>query len=494
MAADPYRVRGHLHVASVTGRTPDAPAAGARVDVHTWDAVGTAAAIAAGEVSALEVVDAAIARAEKVDPEVAGIVTETFERARATARAGVTGPLAGVPTFVKDLDDVAGVPTGHGSRAFRGVVATRTAASVEQHLGTGLVSLGKSAAPEFGLTATTEPMEDRPTRNPWDTSRTAGGSSGGAAALVASGVVPVAHATDGGGSIRIPAAVCGLVGLKPTYGRMVELERMQGLPVKIAVHGIVARTVRDVAAYHAAAERVAPSPAGLPPIGHVHGPAARTLRVGVVTSTPTGARLDPEVVEATEHVGRLLEEAGHRVVDVDPPVDARFEDDFLLYWSVLAAGIRLVGLQTVGRSFDPDLLDPFTRGLAANLKRHGHRVPAALARLRRLRADVAAAQHAAGVDVLVTPVVAIPPPPIGHLDVSLPYDTHIERVKAFVQFTPVQNVTGAPAVSVPAAVHSDGTPIGVQVAGLPGADRDLLELAYTLEEAIGWEGLAPAFR
>jgi amidase len=214
----------------------------------------------------------------------------------------------------------------------------------------------------------------------------------------------------------------------------------------------------------------------------------------VVTGTPTGARIDPEVVEATERVGRLLEAAGHRVVAVDPPVDAGFEDDFLLYWSVLAAGIRLVGLQLVGRSFDPDLLDPFTRGLAANLRRHGHRVPAALARLRRLRADVAAAQHAAGVDVVVTPVVATPPPPIGHLDVSLPYDTHIERVKQFVQFTPVQNVTGAPAVSVPAAVHSDGTPIGVQVTGLPGADRDLIELAHTLEEAIGWNGLAPAYR
>ena len=463
-------------------------------DLRTWDAVETATRIRDGEVSAREVVEAAIARAEKVDPDIGAIVTTTFDRALADVERVHPGeaPLAGVPTLIKDLDDVAGVPTGFGSQAFPGYVPTSTSPAVTQYLASGAVSLGKSAAPEFGLTATTEPVGRPPTRNPWNLDHTIGGSSGGAAAAVAAGIVPMAYATDGGGSIRIPAACGGLVGLKPSRGRLIELPQMKGLPVKLAVHGVVTRSVRDTAVQLAAAERYAASPDHLPPIGEVQGGASRRLRVAMVTSTPNGVVVDPEVVAATEEVGGHLEHLGHQVEEIAPPVDAGFEDDFLLYWALLGFGVRTIGWQLMGRSFDISDLDGWTLGLADQFKRNVHRVPAAIARLRRFNATYA--ELFSDVDVLLTPTLATPPPPLGHLDVDLPYEVHLDRVRRFVAFTPVQNVSGAPAVSIPAAVSSDGLPIGVQLAGVVGDDRTMLELAFDLEEAIGWDHLAPAYR
>ncbi len=455
--------------------------------VHTRDAVETAARIRAGEVSAREVLEAAIQRAEEVDRRIGAIVTPTFDRARSEVERGLApdAPLAGVPTLVKDLDDVAGVPTGFGSRAFRGYVPTATSPAVTQFLASGVISLGKSAAPEFGLTATTEPVGRPPTRNPWNQRHTVGGSSGGAAAAVAAGIVPIAYATDGGGSIRIPASCCGLVGLKPSRGRFVELPNMRGLPVKLAVHNVVTRSVRDTAAQMAAAERYASSPDHLPPIGHVQGGATRQLRVAVVTDSPTGVAVDAEVVQATEDVAKRLEHLGHRIEAISSPVDAAFEDDFLMYWALLALGVRAIGRQLIGRGFDAAQLDPWTSGLAASLRARAHLVPGAIARLRRFAGQYAA--MFAEFDVLLCPTLATPPPPLGHLSVELPYDVHLDRVRQFVSFTPVQNIAGAPAVSVPAAVSSDGLPIGVQLAGVVGDDRTMLELAFDLEAAIGWE-------
>ncbi len=470
-------------------------------EMHTWDAVETAARIRDGEVKPREVVEAAISRAEAAH-DVGAIVTATFDQAlaeadRARPNAGspagsAASPFVGVPTLVKDLDDVAGVPTGFGSQAFDGYVPRSTSPTVAQFFASGVVNLGKSAAPEFGLTATTEPVGRPPTRNPWNLDHTVGGSSGGAAAAVAAGIVPIAYATDGGGSIRIPASCCGLVGLKPSRGRLVELPNMQGLPLKLAVHNVVTRSVRDTAAYLAAAERHAGSPAHLPTIGHVVGGANRRLRVALVTESPTGVAVDPEVVAATEAVGRHLEHLGHHVDHIPSPVGAEFEDDFLLYWAMLAAGVRLVGLQLMGRGFDASRLDPWTRGLAATLKRQAHHIPTSIARLRRFTSTYGA--MFSEFDVLVSPTLATPPPALGHLDANLPYQEHLDRVREFVSFTPVQNVAGAPAVSIPAAVSSGGLPIGVQLAGVVGDDRTMLELAFDLEEAIGWDHLAPAYR
>lgn len=463
-------------------------------DLANWDATETAARIRDGDVSAREVVDAAITRAQKAEPHLDALVTTTYDRAREAADdLDDLGPatravFAGVPSAVKDLEDVAGVPTGMGSATFDGYVATRTASSVTQFLSAGPISLGKSTSPEFGLTATTEPTHRPPTRNPWNLAHSVGGSSGGAAALVAGGVVPIAYATDGGGSIRIPAACTGLVGLKPSWGRLAMLETMEKAPVKLAVHGIVSRTVRDTANYLAAVERSSRE-AHLPPIGHVTGPSNRRLRVALVTDTPHGEQVHPDVVGAVEDTGRLLEGLGHDVVAVRAPSAADIADDFLLYWATLAFGVRLVGLELRGRDFDASRLDPWTQGLADQFKANLRRVPGAIRRLRGFGEVYAAFMQP--YDVMVTPTLATPPPPIGHLSPDVPYEVKEQRVKAFACFTPIQNVSGAPAISLPLGRSADGLPIGVQVAGHLGDERALLELAFEVEQAAPWPHRAP---
>ena len=231
-------------------------------DLAELDAVETATRIRNGELIAVEAVDAAIARARRINPKINAIATKTFKAAHKLAGT-TTGPLAGVPTFIKDLDDVTGVASGFGSRAFPGYKGKTQTPLIDAILNTGVVSLGKSTTPEFGLTATTEPVSTGVTRNPWNTDYSTGGSSGGAAALVASGVVPIAHASDGGGSIRIPANCCGNVGLKVSRGR--NPPARPELEISIAVHGVQSRTVRDTAAMIAAIEQPAEI-SGLPPV------------------------------------------------------------------------------------------------------------------------------------------------------------------------------------------------------------------------------------
>lgn len=462
-------------------------------ELRTWDAVATAAAIAAGDVSGEEVVDAAIARAEAAhaaDPSLGALVTTTYDTARLAARRPAPGPLSGVPTAVKDLDDLAGVVTGMGSVALGGVVPTRTSPSVRQLLSPGLVPIGKSAAPELGLTASTEPLHALPTRNPWHADHTPGGSSGGSAALVASGVVPLAHATDGGGSIRIPAAMCGLVGLKPSYGRFAELEDMQGLPVKLAVPGVVTTTVRDTAAWFAAAEAGGPCPAGLPPVGHVTTPQETPVRVGMVLEDPTGSLLDRDVVAAVERTAAALEDAGHHVRPVTVPYDDDFADAFLLYWALLAQGASLLGVQRKGRDFRSSQLDPWTRWLAAYARRNAARMPGAIRTLKRAPA-LAAAQFE-DLDVLLSPVLSSGVPPLGHLAPDVAGEEHLARVRSLMPWTPPANVAGTPAVSLPLG-RVGGLPVGVQLGAAVGQEALLLRLSLQLEQALPWQRHAPGW-
>lgn len=294
------------------------------------DAVELARSIRCGDRPALEVVDAAITRARAAEG-LHGFEHTTFDRARQQAvaldrRLATSGTddlpvLAGVPSAVKDLSDVAGVPSRYGSRAVVGHVPSTTGREVEQFLATGLVSLGKTATPEFGFVPTTEPLFAEPTRNPWDPAYSAGGSSGGAAALVAAGVLPIAHATDGGGSIRIPAAVNGLVGLKPTLDRHLRMAKMDRLPVPISVSSVVTRTVRDTAAFLGGAERHHRA-THLPPIGDVRGPADRRVRVGVVLHGPE-VGTSPPVVDAVRTTADHLADLGHGVEEVPWAFDPR---------------------------------------------------------------------------------------------------------------------------------------------------------------------------
>jgi len=452
------------------------------------DAVGTADAIRRGRLSVQEAVEAAIRRAEAVEPQINAVVTEAYDRARAASAGPLSGPFAGVPTFVKDLDDVRGLPTHLGSRSFGRTPATGQGPYVDALEKSGLVFLGKSATPEFGLTSTTEPIFGGPTRNPWNTDYSPGGSSGGAAALVAARVVPIAHATDGGGSIRVPASCCGTFGLKPSRGRSVPLGRPTG-PIEISISHACSITVRDSAQWLAVTERTG-GDAVLAPIGFVGGPSKRRLRIALDLETLMGTPLDAEVRAAVEDTARKCEALGHRV-EVAPLTLAKreFMDAFALYWASGAARVADGLEKALGRPVTDSDLEPWTLSLRRLFVERRAGFDAALA---VLRASVATCEEFfTRHDLLLTPTLAQPPPAIGHLGPDLPFETYFERLTGFVGYTPVQNASGQPAMSVPLHWSRAGLPIGSHFAAKAGDDRTLLELAYELESAFPWAGKRP---
>jgi amidase len=443
------------------------------------DGLALAALIRAGEVSRREVVEAALARAAQVDGALHAVQVLDAERARVATDHPRPGPFSGVPTFVKDNTDLAGVPTNHGSEAFTAAPAKRDAPFVRSLLHAGLVPLGKSRLPEFGFNATTEFMTQEPVHNPWGTEHSAGASSGGSAALVAAGVVPLAHANDGGGSIRIPAAACGLVGLKPTRGRFRSSPLERVLPVNIVGEGVLTRTVRDTAHFFADAEQVRPR-RPLPPVGLVEGPDRRRLRVGLVLDSVNGTTTDDETRRAVLATADLLSGLGHEVVEMPSPANAQFADDFALYWSMLGFVVSRLGARAFD-GLDPSRLDGLTIGLADRYRTQARDTAGAIRRLRRSREQVARAMI--GHDVMLSPVLAHTTPPLGHLSPRQPFDELFPRLLEYVGFTPLANACGSPAMSLPLGVTAAGLPLGVHLMGRYGGERTLLELAYELEAA-----------
>lgn len=442
------------------------------------DGVALAALLRSGQLDTCEVTRAAIERVQSVEPSLHAVAADTYAR----PIAALPGPLHGVPTFVKDNTPVRGLPTRHGSAAVPGTPARADGAFTRQLRSAGFTVLGKTKLPEFGLNATTEYAGGEPVHNPWHTGHSSGGSSGGAAALVASGAVPIAHGNDGGGSIRIPAACCGLVGLKPTRGRLVASE-LAKMPVNLVVDGVLTRTVRDTAAFFAAAEGYRRAP-GMPPLGHVRGPSARRMRIGLVLESVNDAPVCAETRAAVEATAKALEQLGHTVEPIELPFGERFVQDFLTYWGMLAFLLSSLGNRTFGAGFDPARVEPLTAGLRARYARALHRTPGMLYRLGRAHAAYATMfeRH----DVVLSPVLAHPAPPLGTLDPTLPTEQLLERLKRYVAFTPLANVTGAPAISIPAAVSGEGIPIGVMCSAAHGDERTLLEVAYALEQARPW--------
>ena len=474
---------------AATNLLPGCASRPARADLAGLDAVATAEAIRAGRITAREAVAAAIARAQAVEPTINAIVTDCFDRALAAADRPLSGPLAGVPTFVKDLDDLRGLPTHLGSRAFGQSPATTQGPYVDALEHAGLVFLGKSSTPEFGLTATTEPLLHGPTRNPWNTGFSAGGSSGGAAALVAARVVPIAHATDGGGSIRIPASCCGIFGLKPSRGRTVPLGRPTG-PVEISASNAVSISVRDNAQWLAATERTGADKV-FEPVGRVQAPLQRRLRIALDLEPLMGNALDPEVRAALDDTARMCEALGHSVQLAALPVPKReLAEAFSIYWASGAALTADRLTQRLGRPPDDSELEPWTLGLAAYYAARRDRFDAAVATLRATSATCAKFHEQ--YDVLLTPVTTRPPPPIGDLAPDLPFDVHYQRVFDYVGFTPIQNAAGTPAMSVPLHWSKSGLPIGSHFAAAAGGERLLLELAFQLEAAHPWARRRPA--
>ncbi len=452
------------------------------------DATGVAARIRAREITAQEALDAAIARTERMNPQLNFIATRTDEYARARLSNALNGPFAGVPTLIKDLMPVTGLRTQYGSRAFANYVPAEQPPYMDALLAAGLVPFGKSTTPEFGLTATTETLLGGATRNPWDTSRSSGGSSGGAAVAVAARVVPIAHASDGGGSIRIPASCNGLVGLKPSRGRCVSGGRESG--IDISVNGCVSRTVRDTAAWLAVTEKRGEG-ATFPPVNVVSGPSTERLRIRVDIPNALGNEPDPEVRVAVEAAAELCRSLGHDVREGRPHIDgAQFSADFILLWAEGAAEVvALVQSQAPAGAPLDQLLEPLTLELAAHFSNHQPaQFEAAIRRLREVEARYAA--FFTDADVYLTPVLAKPPVPLGTIDGSRGMAA-FATLTDYVGYTPLQNIAGAPAISLPLGWSAGGLPIGVHFAAAKGEERRLLELAYELEQAAPWASRAP---
>ena len=452
------------------------------------DAVGLTEALAAGRVSIPEVVEAAIARTEQVAPALNAVAVECFDRARAEAADPRGGFFAGVPTFLKDNVDLAGVPTMQGADAFDPRPAKRDGDFARMFLATGLLPIGKTQLSEYGFSASAEHARLGAVRSPWSTDHTAGASSAGTGALVAAGAVPFAHGNDGGGSIRIPAAVNGLVGLKPTRGRLAQDKTLRQMPVRIVSDGVLTRSVRDSAAFLREAERVYRD-LRLAPVGDVRRPGHARRSVAVVTEG-IDVSATPEVDTLTRETAELLESLGHRVEWIEQPMPTSFKDDFLLYWSSLASVITATGRMEHGRSWDPTKLDLFTRGLDQHCRRNLRHLPGATTRLRR--SSRFSEELHGRYDVVLTPTLARETPELGWLDPAQGFDTVMGRLLEWVAFTPLQNATGAPAISLPLATTAAGLPQGMMLAAGHGGEAMLLELAYELEEARPWPLLRDA--
>ncbi|HVM28992.1 MAG TPA: amidase [Mycobacteriales bacterium] len=464
--------------------------------LHDLSALEQADAVRRREVSSAELVEHCAGRIAAHDADVGAFVTLTLDTAREQAqeadRAVAAGeglpPLHGVPTAIKDLNLTEGVPTGFGSRAMQGFVPPLSDVTVERLRAAGTISLGKTNTPEFGLPCYTETDVAPPARTPWDLTRSAGGSSGGAAAAVAAGLVPAAQGSDGGGSIRIPASVCGLYGLKPARGRISNgplVGDITGLPT----NGPITRTVADAAALLDALAGPSPGdPHWAPPPERTFlsavGEAPGRLRVGrYCTPVVPDVKVHPHVLEAWEAASVLLEELGHEVVDVDPPFGPETLPEFEVLWSVSAAGVPV----------DPareDELLPLTRwlremGRAASATRFTRAMAALQLGTRRA---VTATAHC---DVVLTPTLAQPPAPVGWFREAGGGRAEFDRMVAWTPFTAVYNTTGQPAASLPLHWSPDGLPIGVMLVGRPADERTVLRLSAQLEAARPWRDRHP---
>ncbi len=464
------------------------------------DATATADAISTGEVSAREVVEDAIARIEKHDA-LNAVVAERFDEALAEVDRGLAaGPLRGVPTLVKDLGiQVAGLPLTRGSRLWQGDVQDADSELVRRYRRAGMVVLGMTNSPELGKNASTEPLLHGPTRNPWAPTHSTGGSSGGSAAAVSAGLVPVAHGNDGGGSIRIPAAMCGLFGLKPSRGRVTTYPLATTLASPLASNHVLTRSVRDSALLldlTSAPLRGDALAAPAPSTSYVEQVkrAPLALRIGLVTERADGGVVDPQVVAAVRHTAALCEQLGHRVEETTFTYDP---DTFTAGFATLM-GVSLLAdvehrLAELGRDLRDDDLEPFTRMLFEHYRGSMTPVQVHDAYVAIQRTGWELGKMFSDVDLLLTPTLPLPVPELGVLDTSDPL-VMWQRGADYSSFTAVANATGMPGMSVPCGLDSEGLPLGAQFLGDLGTEGTLLALAAQLEQAAPWPLLAPAFR
>ena len=471
------------------------------MDPLDLDATAQADLVRRGEVSAAELVEAAILRAEALNPRLNAIVSPAYEQALDAARGRVPhGPFSGVPFVVKDLVAAcAGLPKTECCRFLRANVAAQDSELVARYRRAGLIVLGMTNASEFGILPTTEPALFGATRNPWNLEHSPGGSSGGSAAAVAARIVAMGHANDWGGSIRIPAACCGLFGLKPTRARLSLGPRFGDLLSGLVQEHVVTRSVRDSARLlDATAGMMAGDPYDAPaaerPYSEEVGLPAGRLRIGVWTRPPTGSRVHPDCTEAVSAAVALCEELGHELEEVTMPLQ---EPELMMgaFATLYAAGVATLVADWAaftGRVADKESFEPLTWSLAElGRLRTAADYLEALLRLQR------EARHVATLfdtwDLVLGPTLAEPPAPLGTFAATAdnPYAGFM-RAGMYTPFTPLANITGQPSMSVPLFRNEAGLPIGVMFTGRFGAEGTLLRFAAELEEARPWADKAPS--
>lgn len=472
------------------------------------DATGLADLVRSGKVSAAELTECAIERIEALNPRLNAVVYKFYERARSVAAQPPSGMFGGVPFLLKDsFGHLAGVPTRQGSAFEPATPLDYNSTLTDRSLAAGLNPLGKTNVPEFALMTTTESRLYGPARNPWNTEHITGGSSGGAAAAVASGMVPVAHANDGGGSIRVPASCCGLVGLKPTRARTSIGPEIGDGWGGLEVEHIVSRSVRDTAAMLDATAGSALGDPYLAPTGPSNWLAASLLapgklRIAVIRSRPDGLPLHPECVGAVDRTASICAELGHHIEEVDPVKawqitperNEQITNSYIaIYASSLVSQIETIAQQT-GQTPSGDNLEAYTLALYEVGKGvTGGAYQQAWSFMHRLSREMAA-WHTEW-DVALTPTLGLPPLRLGTLKPQTgDFAENLSIMGEFSPFAAIQNSTGQPALNLPLHWSANGLPIGTQLIGRFGEEALLLQLATQLEQAAPWEPRCRAMR
>jgi amidase len=464
-------------------------------DYVKYDALGLAGLIRRGEVTAPELLACARSVTEKKNPALNAVIETWEEPDRSTA--DTDGPFDGVPFLIKDIGaHAAGRRQEMGSRLAKDLVIPHDSHLMENFRSAGLVTFGRAATPEFGWNVTTESLVTGPTRNPWDTTRMAGGSSGGPAAAVAAGIVPMAHANDGAGSIRIPAACCGLVGLKPSRGRLPAGPDAGELLLGLGVEFVVTRTVRDAAAALKALHggRNGDWYVIEPPKETVLDTLCRPLRIGWTTKPWHDVPVDAEVAAAVVQAAKTCEALGHEVTEASPTFDYEVFDSaaFVLYAAVIAGAVAATST-LLGRKADLSTLEACT--LAVYEEGRSLSAVALMDALARANmVNRAVAPFFDHYDILLTPTLALPPQPLGTYDqnaAGMNARDWFDHIIAFTPFCALFNMTGQPAITLPLGRTQTGLPLGCHFVGRLGAESTLLALAANLEIARPWPKLAP---
>ncbi|MBJ88437.1 MAG: amidase [Woeseia sp.] len=463
------------------------------------DAIAQAELVKNKEVTPIELVNAAIERVEESNPKLNAVITPLFERARGAAASPIDGPFAGVPFLLKDFGaEYADSPLSGGSSFLAGhYVSSKNSELVNRYLKSGLIIIGKTNTPEFALMPTTEPREFGPSRNPWDITLTTGGSSGGSAAAVASGMVAAAHANDGGGSIRVPSACCGLVGLKPTRGRNTLGPEIGDAANGLLCDHVVTRSVRDSAAILDATSGPLTGDPYYPkqPEGSFLDHSFRKpgkLRIGFSSIAINGVQAHPDCIAAVKSVAKLCEELGHCVDEASPTVNGRrlFKAFGSVWAGFLCWSIKNAAMQS-GRAIEEELFEPTTWRTFL----HGERLNSgeyliAVQELQKAGRDAAAFFN--NYDIWLTPTLLQPPVPLGYFDYTAETrKEHIARLGEYTGFTLIANVSGQPGISLPLHWNANNLPIGVHLLGRYGDEVTLIRLAGQLERAQPWADRKP---